>query len=318
LTIRKLAVGAGLALLASCGPPPPPPAPPPLPPPAPEPEPEPEPIVIPSRPRAPGGATTTMAIPQVGADGIRMTVNAHLNPLEAVWNFRSGWNVAALNCLEPRYQPILDGYKAFLNNHARRLTAVNRALDLQYRRDFGSAAISRRESFNTQVYNYFALPPARNYFCEAALKVSTQMLAAPPGDIDAFALTSLPVLEGAFEQFFSDYERFKLAVADWDAQYGAQYGASQGVTYVSATSDSFSTPGSGRVPLSTEFQPASPVGYFATEPDIVDSLPADIQFVSQPVTQPTAGEAPAPGSAAGVPAGTSQPVVQAQPEDSNP
>lgn len=311
LTIRKAAVAAGLVLLASCGPPPPPPAPPP---PPPAPEPEPEPVAIPSRPRAPGGAATSMTIPQIGADGVRMTVNAHLNPLEAVWNFRSGWNVAALNCVEPRYQPILDGYKAFLGNNNKRLTAINKALDQQYRREHGSAATRTREAYMTQVYNYFALPPARNYFCEAALQVSNNALAAPPGDIDAFALTALPVFEGAFEQFFSDYERFKVAVAQWDAQYGAMYGASQGVVYVSATTDSSAYGGTGRVPLSAGLQGDGPVAGPAAEPNIIDSLPANVQFVSEPVTQGEQEEA----SATTVPASTSQPVVQSIPGDSSP
>ena len=107
---RYLAVAAGLTLLAACAtaaaPPPPPPVV------------AQRQIATPLRPVPPGGASRSLAIPAKGADGVRRTVNAGIAPLEAVWNFRSGWNVAALNCLEPDYQPILLAYKQFLQSTA--------------------------------------------------------------------------------------------------------------------------------------------------------------------------------------------------------
>ena len=164
-----------------------------------------------------------MLLPAIGPDGIRNTVNARLNPLEAVWNFRSAWNVAALNCLGPHYQPILDGYKAMLTAHGKRLTKINGEIDKQYRAEVGpgTKVIRARESYNTQVYNYFALPPATDYFCEASLEISNQALLSPPTDLDAFALTLLPKMEAAFERFFQDMEHYRIAVAQWDARYGA-------------------------------------------------------------------------------------------------
>jgi len=221
--IGKLAAIAGLALLAACGPqkvvsaPPPPPPPPPV---VVVVTPQPEPV--PMRPLPPRAASIDMVLPTVGPDGVRNTVNARLNSLEAVWNLRSGWNVAALNCLETRYQPILDGYKALLTAHAKRLTKVNTDLDKQYRTEFGAGtkAIRAREAYMTQLYNYFALPPARDYFCDAALQISQESLLAPPKDIDAFALINLPKLEAAFEHFYQDMERWRIDVAAWDAKYG--------------------------------------------------------------------------------------------------
>ncbi len=101
-----------------------------------------------------------MLVPAVGPDGVRNTVNARLNPLEAVWNFRSGWNVAALNCLDARYQPILDGYKTLLTEPFRSaLTKVNTELDKQYRAEVraqGPRRSARARPIMTQVYNYFA------------------------------------------------------------------------------------------------------------------------------------------------------------------
>ncbi len=181
------------------------------------------------RPTPPGGAHTAMLIPQIGPDGIRETVNARLDPLEAVWNFRSGWNVAALNCQEAKYQPIVDGYRLFLESNAKRLSSINSSLDRQYRNQHRTRrdAIKAREAYMTQVYNYFALPPAHDYFCDEALKISQEALLNPPSDADSFALQGLPRLEGAFERFFSELEQYHVAVAEWDAKWGTLYGAQQ-------------------------------------------------------------------------------------------
>jgi len=276
LSVRKVAVVAGLSALAACAtpaPPPPPPPPPPV-----------KPIAIPSRPLPPGGAARSLVIPAKDASGVRLTVNAHISPLEAVWNFRSGWNVAALNCLEPKYRPILAGYTQFLDRHSKRLSAVNRELDRDYRKKLGSQAVRARESYNTKVYNYFALPPAHEYFCDAALEISQQALSAPPADPDAFALAALPRLEAAFGRFYDDMERYWIAVADWDARYGNAYGRGAGAAYASAPVNvtygeqaavQLSAPyanGAEGAPAASVSQPGSGAG--AVSQPVVQPLPA--------------------------------------------
>lgn len=232
----RLGALVGLALLAACTAETPPPAPIPV---VANVAPTPLPAPIPARPVPPAGAALNMVLPPVGPNGVRMTVNANLNPQEAVWNFRSGWNVAALNCLDARYQPILDGYKALLSKHSKRLTKINSDIDKQYRARHGGGATRARETYLTQVYNYFAMPPAHNYFCEAALALSQEALASPPADIDAFALAGLPRFEAAFERFFQDMERYRIAVASWDAQYGSLYAPSPFIASAAQTSASY-------------------------------------------------------------------------------
>ncbi|RKF21218.1 hypothetical protein D6851_09945 [Altericroceibacterium spongiae] len=149
------------------------------------------------------------------------------------WNMRSGFNVAALNCNELQYQPILKAYSKMLEDHKKRLSSTNRALDAQYREKYGRSYKSEREDYMTKVYNYFALPPAHKYFCEAALAAANNYLLMEPDDIDSYAATTLVQFEAAFEEFYTDYENYRVAVQSWDARYGAEYGASQ-PGYVSA------------------------------------------------------------------------------------
>jgi len=170
-----------------------------------------------------------MAVPLRGPDGAWITLNKNLDDNQALWHLRSGWNVAALNCLDPAHEPILKGYGEFLKKYSRKLSSTNTALDAQYRKDLGSrqAGVQAREAFMTQVYNYFALPGARAGFCDASLAMANEFLAEPPADPVPFAKANLSRLESVFEQFFDAYEQYLVASAAWDTRYGAQYGASQ-------------------------------------------------------------------------------------------
>ena len=215
--LRKPVALGGLTLLAACVTPPPPPPPPPPPISLPEPQP------APMRPVPPNGAAPETIIPAVAYDGVRQTVNANLSTAQTTWNLRSGLNVAALNCLDPQFVPILDAYKLFLDRHEKQLAATNRALDREFRERYGADSQTVRDSYMTQVYNYFALPPAQDAFCAAALQLSQNYLLAPPEDLDAFAANALPLLDAAFLKFFTDFETYRVAAAAWDARYGPIY-----------------------------------------------------------------------------------------------
>ncbi len=218
--LRITVIATGLAALAACAPKPVPIPPPPPPPPPPPVE------VIPFRPLPPGGAAFVMAIPERMPSGLRQTVNLGLSPDQTVWNFRSGWNVAALNCTDPKYAAINQAYTAYVNDHQKALAQVNSRLDAVYRSQASSNrnAIIAREAIETRTYNFFSLPPARDYLCESALVFSNEALLMPPEDPIAFAMTNFARLESPFEMFFSDYETYEQQSAIWDRDYGAQYG----------------------------------------------------------------------------------------------
>ncbi len=209
-----LGVGTVLALglLAACAPkapPPPPPPPPPI-----------KPVVyVPPRPQPPLGAPAGLAVPRIGADGVRQTVNANLIPLQATWNFRSAYNVAALNCLKPQHADILVGYRAFLKTHARALTAANRGVDADFRKRYGSAFIRPREAYMTQVYNYFAYPPTLAAFCDETLAISRESTSVKSADLASFSARSLARQEVVFDQFYRSYEQYRTDAALWDARY---------------------------------------------------------------------------------------------------
>jgi hypothetical protein len=178
------------------------------------------------------GSYEGMPIPAVEFDGVRHTVNYALTPAQTTWNLRSALNVAALNCLELEYDPILQGYKALLKDQARGLSAANKTLENEFRQKYGPGFRDVLDGYMTQVYNYFALPPARKNFCDASLAVALELPALAPADLDAFAARSLPKLEAVFNDFFAAYDQYRVALAQWDAEYGPPVMRTTAVGYI--------------------------------------------------------------------------------------
>lgn len=213
---RKVMIGAATlaaGLVAACGPksaPPPPPPPPPAPAPV---------VYIPPRPLPPLGASAGLFVPPLGPDGVRQTINAKLTPAQTIWNVRSAYNVAALNCLKAEHADILINYKTFLKTHAKGLKAANTAVDADFRKRYGAAFIRPREAYMTQVYNYYAYPGTLQNFCDAATVIARDSKMVKPAELAAFSQRSMTTLETVFETFFRTFEQYRADVAAWDAKY---------------------------------------------------------------------------------------------------
>lgn len=211
----KFAFAAGLLVLASAvdakpkkAPPPPPPPPPP-----------PVVVYIPPRPTPPLGASPLSVIPPLGLNGLRQTINTGVSPIQAVWNLRSAYNVAALNCQRPEHAEILSGYKLFLKQNKLGLAKANRGVDAEFRKRSGAAFVRPREAYMTKVYNFYAFPPTLSRFCDAALLVARESLTVKPLGLTAFAQRSLVTLDQVFENFYRSFEQYRVDAAAWDAKY---------------------------------------------------------------------------------------------------
>ncbi|MGB3738939.1 MAG: hypothetical protein WA948_06245 [Pontixanthobacter sp.] len=160
-----------------------------------------------------------MYIPPRDAFGVRQTVNYGLSTPQTVWNLRSGLNVAALNCVQSQYAAILPAYASFLDGNKKALNDVNTQLRRAYTSEHGSDWRPQFDRYMTQVYNYYALPPAQTQFCDAALEVANAYTLTPDRDLNAFAMAYLPRLEQVFTSFYSALERYRGDVVAWDAEY---------------------------------------------------------------------------------------------------
>ncbi len=206
-------VMAGIAGLAACGPKAPPPAPPP-PPPAPPPV-----VYIPPRPLPPLGAAASFAVPILNADGTRKTINSGISSPLTIWNFRSAYNVAALNCQKPQHADILIGYKKFLVAHKKGLASAAASADGEFKKRYGTGWIRPREAYSTQVYNYYAFPPTITNFCDAATIMARESMTVKPADLAMFAKRSLAQFDTVFVSFYVAYEQYQADATAWDAKY---------------------------------------------------------------------------------------------------
>lgn len=174
------------------------------------------------RPTPPWGAPTNLTIPPTGIDGTRLTINSGLSPQQSVWTLRSAYNVAALNCMAVEHAPILANYGEFLKKNEKTLRGINSALDREFKSKYGSGYIAKREEYQTQVYNYFALPPVVPAFCDAALAVGQELRTVEPSQLETYAPTGLAKIETVYTEFFDKYDQYRRDLAQWNALYGSR------------------------------------------------------------------------------------------------
>lgn len=208
-TWKQALVVAMAGLVAACATKAPPPPPPP-----------PVTIAVPPRPVPPNQAAPNMAVPPVDAAGLRYSVNRNITPAQTVWNLRSAYNVAALNCPEPKFGEIVVNYRAFLKTNQKALTTFNKKVDAEFKEKYGAGFIAPREKYMTAVYNHFALPPTLDDFCTAVLAVSRDAITMKPAELEAFSARSLPNVEVVFDDFYRRYAAYRMALAEWSSRYG--------------------------------------------------------------------------------------------------
>lgn len=196
---------------------------------APAPKPMPTPVtqvvvvpVIPSIPYPPAGAAATLVIPPLGFDGVRATPNRNLSKENIIWHLRSALNVAALSCQGPVWGQIATNYNLMLKNHKSRFTQTDKAVDAEFKKEYpGQNALRVRDTKLTELYNYFALPPVKQQYCDTALAKTTEIVAIPSTALPEYSTGALIDIDGIFIRFFDAYAQYERDLADWNQKYGA-------------------------------------------------------------------------------------------------
>ncbi len=313
--LSRFAILGVLTALAACAKPAPPPvvvAPPP-----------PPPVVIPPMPTPPLYAATRMAIPPMGVDGRRITVNSGIGELETLWHLRSALNVAALNCVQPKHYQLANDYNTFLSTHKRTLSKANRAIESKFRKENGSNYRRVRDTHSTRVYNFFSLPPVKNEFCDVALTVARQLTVTPKDSVTTYAYTGLTQIESVFNRFFSAYEQYQRDLAAWNATYAPQRQASSftraGSSYNSTVTAQSPASAGGLVNSRNTVPRSGDVTTTTLPPSSVNNTQPDTGYIPSETPQfdPNATVQPLPGSTVqAVPAAqTTQPAATTPPID---
>ncbi len=162
------------------------------------------------RPLPPSGAPEGLRLPESDGRGGYRTVNSDISVTETLWHLRSALNVAALSCDRSGKTGITTNYNALLGRQRKQLAAAYKAEASR----FGSA--SATDAHVTQVYNFFAQPPAQPAFCAAAKGAAAEMAALAPETLDTAAPAALARLIQPFTDFYRAYADYRLALADWE------------------------------------------------------------------------------------------------------
>lgn len=158
------------------------------------------------RPVPPAGSATGLRLPDSDGKGGYRTINSGIGNEEAMWHLRSALNVAALSC----GGGVAADYNVVLTRHK---TALAKAYKAEAAGHRGNAAM---DAHITQVYNYFAQPPAQAGFCAAAVDVARQARTVSPAGFAGFAVTSLARLEAPFTTFYDRYAAYERDLAAWE------------------------------------------------------------------------------------------------------
>ena len=233
---RKIIVAGLLASVAACAPkpvaPPPPPPPPPVA------------IVIPPRPMPPGNASLTQILPGRAIDGHFVTANSNVTGDRAFWQLKIGLNVAAIGCRGLEETTLVSAYNNIIKAHGKVIKSTEKSVITQLGKENRNNGIAPRDRLSTQLFNYFAQPPAQRAFCARANEIAQLVSSEPTAQVIAQAPAHLSRLDQPFLDFYEAYAAYQVEAAAWDAKY-----APVPVTTAPAT------------PIATSIKPAgSPTG----------------------------------------------------------
>ena len=172
-------------------------------------------------PTPPNSSSPTLIIPAADPNGRRLTPNIDLSPEQALWQFRIGLNVAALNCRGPDEQILVNHYSSFLTRNRTAISRAERWVIADQGRRNGTNGVAARDGLSTRLYNYFAQPPAQEGFCRAATAIAALAAVEPSATIATFASTRLPEIDQPFVDFYGAYDRYRADLAIWQAMQPA-------------------------------------------------------------------------------------------------
>lgn len=177
-------------------------------------------FVPPPRPLPPGNAAITQQLPPRDSMGRFVTINSGISGERAFWQLKTGLNVAAIGCRGPEEATLVAAYNQIIKAHTRTIQAAERKVIAELAKANRTTGVKERDRLSTQLFNYFAQPPAQRDFCTRALTIAQTVSTTPSAQLVANASGQLSTLDQPFTDFYEAFARYQVDVADWDARYG--------------------------------------------------------------------------------------------------
>ncbi|HEY0594257.1 MAG TPA: hypothetical protein VGD20_00490, partial [Sphingopyxis sp.] len=114
---------------------------------------------------------------------------------------------------------MVSGYNAIIKNHGKTIKSTEKSVITQLGKDNKNNGIAPRDRLSTQLFNYFAQPPAQRDFCVRANEIAQIVASTPTAQLVEQEPAHLARLDQPFNDFYEAYARYQADVAAWDAKY---------------------------------------------------------------------------------------------------
>ncbi|KTE02316.1 hypothetical protein, partial [Sphingopyxis sp. H115] len=167
----------------------------------------------------PGNASLTQILPGRGIDGRFITANSGVTGDRAFWQLKIGLNVAAIGCRGLEETSLVSAYNNIIKTHGKVIKSTEKSVIAQLGKENKNNGIAPRDRLSTQLFNYFAQPPAQRDFCVRANEIAQIVSTMPTAQLVEQAPTHLARLDQPFIDFYEAYAKYQADVVAWDAKY---------------------------------------------------------------------------------------------------
>jgi hypothetical protein len=137
----------------------------------------------------------------------------------AFWQLKIGLNVAAIGCRGLEEATLVSAYNNIIKTHGKVIKSTEKTVITQLGKENGNNGIAARDRLSTQLFNYFAQPPAQRAFCARANEIAQLVSSTPTPQVIEQAPAHLARLDQPFIDFYEAYARYQSDVVAWDAKY---------------------------------------------------------------------------------------------------
>jgi hypothetical protein len=132
-----------------------------------------------------------------------MTANSGISGDRAFWQLKIALNVAAIGCRGAEEATLVSAYNNIIKAHAKQIRSTEKTVIADLGKETRTNGIAARDKLSTQLFNYFAQPPAQRAFCARANEVAQLVSSTPSAQV----IPQAP------------YAKYQADVAAWDAKY---------------------------------------------------------------------------------------------------
>jgi len=173
-------------------------------------------------------------------------------------------NVAAIGCRGQEEATLVSAYNNIIKAHAKVIKSTEKTVIGQLGKETGTNGTAARDRLSTQLFNYFAQPPAQRQFCPRANEIAQIVSTTPTAQVLEQAPTHLERLDQPFRDFYEAFAQYQADVAAWDAKYAPPPPAPVATDIAAPDSAPIAPPapmaGSTQVPPAGGAPAAQPVG----------------------------------------------------------